>query len=157
MPRTKTNLRPAVIDFDKYHKVMDCSRNNYKNYYDKKTSPRNNLEGLIYYQEKPNSFWKKGKVIKEYPDRSYQIETEEGRVIRRNKLYLKKRGEELELLKEDDLFEEDENSERIDRSFPETTPVNNSNNGSYSLQQKTNSLLTTRQGRVINKPTRYLD
>ncbi|XP_063912261.1 uncharacterized protein K02A2.6-like [Zophobas morio] len=97
VPRSKHHLESQLIERNKFHKEMEQARQKQKKYYDRSTKERPILENLIYYQDKPGTRWKKGKIVKSLNDRSYLIQTEEGKTLRRNKQFLKRRREEIDI------------------------------------------------------------
>ena len=145
VPRTLSNLTPQIIETSKFHRAMEKSRENSKRYYDRNTKARPDLNNLIYYQEKPGSCWKEGKIISKYPDRSYKIETQNKKFLRRNKQFLRRRGEEVEVLEDSENDEETEALESSDGNKPIIpTPAN------AQIEYR------TRYGRRVNKPRRFI-
>lgn len=101
--KTKDMLEPKLINKIELHEKIKNAQSNYKRYYDKRTTyyPEFQKGDLIYYQTKPMSTWKKGRILEKEKDRTYQILTEDGYKLRRNKHFIKRRGEEVEIMQEE--------------------------------------------------------
>lgn len=158
VPRTRKSLEPETINKRKYQDKMVQARNRYKRNYDKNTRTRREIKNKeIYYQGKPKSIWKKGKILGRQSERSFTIENEEGRVLRRNRHFLKDRYNNTKSNQHDlyikELEEDDEMSPEAKRNNLESNDVNKDNN----VERPSNNVTRTRLGRVVNKPQRYKD
>lgn len=151
VPRIKRQLQPRTINKARFHEKLTTARNRYKNYYDRHCKSRPEIENSdIYYQEKPNSLWKKGKIISREGERSYTIENESGRTIRRNKQFLKNRSNADDKFYRNidipifDMFDDNVSDVPVDKSMP-----------GESGKSTDTSQVMTRSGRMVIKPIKY--
>lgn len=90
-------LKPKLVNNRDVSNTLTNHQVNASKYYDKKcVSFRQEFQknDLIWYQEKPKSVWKKGKILNCLRDRTYKINDEKGRCIIRNKFYIRSRNEQ---------------------------------------------------------------
>lgn len=81
-----------ILEPEEIKKRIDDNKNRSKIYYDKGAVKRNELQvgQEIWYRKLPQSDeWSKGKIIEDTGNRSFNIETEEGAVLRRNEVFLR--------------------------------------------------------------------
>ena len=96
----------------------------------------------------------KGKVVEKLPQpRSYLVETERGTKVRRNRRHLLKTNENVDLVPEDDIYEDIVPSDLPPTPhttfLPATRPVTSTDTASSRYH------CTTRSGRDVNKPDFY--
>lgn len=74
---------------------MKKTRSKTKLYHDRNTRSKLqfNTNQNFYHYNQPRSLWKQENIIQKEKGLTYQIKVENGNVIRRNKVFLKKRGE----------------------------------------------------------------
>lgn len=90
-------LKPKLINNRDVSNTLTNHQVNASKYYNKKCiSTRQEFQknDLVWYQEKPKSVWKKGKITNYLRDRTYTINDENGRCIIRNKFYIRSRNEQ---------------------------------------------------------------
>ncbi|KAJ3650969.1 hypothetical protein Zmor_017041 [Zophobas morio] len=159
MPRTKEQLTPQLINKERYHIKLKEARDKQKFYYDRHTTnrPEFEIKEKIYYQEKPGSIWKPGEIVKKEKDRSYTIKTARGTILRRNKIHLRRRGEEVEVYQNDTEQEERIPNETTNQRDPPISNPTSPDPPNAKTQDITGNLYTTRYGRIITQPIRFGD
>lgn len=62
-----------------------------KRSYDRRTRPLSKLSPgqNVYFQKQPNNTWKQGKIVKEVAERSYELQSTDGAVYRRNRTHIR--------------------------------------------------------------------
>lgn len=162
IPRTKKNLQPKPVNKKFYQEKMVQSRDRYKKHYDRHTKIRQDIRSdEVYYQEKPKSQWKKGRIIRREGERSYTIENETGRTLRRNRHFLKNRynnkfTQRNHFLKFDELENEIQEIPEVSQNNVQNENCITNNQPNDNNPDNTNNQ-RTRLGRFIVKPVRFRD
>lgn len=159
LPRTKEMLKPKVIHEKEYYIKMNRAREKYKEYYDTRSKLRQefNENDKVYYQEKPRSEWKRARITEKEDDRTYKIITEEGRILRRNKQFLKRRDDRQECIERQNNIEINIQDEQEIENRTPCPSVTNNINDSKQVTNADTSRFVTRSGREIKTPSKFKD
>lgn len=92
MPIIEKNLNSQTINQKAYNAKLNEKIENSKIYYNSKGVKKlSDIEigSSVWYQDKPKSTWKQGKVVEKIRFRTYKVEKEDGRQITRNRIFIK--------------------------------------------------------------------
>lgn len=124
-------------------------------YYDRGSKPRMpfHLGQTVRFKFDDSSDWRKGRIYNILPNRSYEIQTEDGSIRRRTSKHVRSTSEPPIIITDDD---EDPATDFNPTSSSQPVSVSNSVSVSNPFHSAP-PLITTRSGRIINRPARYRD
>ncbi|KXJ17262.1 hypothetical protein AC249_AIPGENE8700 [Exaiptasia diaphana] len=148
LPTTNTLLQPKVVEKEAEQIKMKKQQQRQAHYYDRKARELTPLHVGDTVRMKPftlgDKSWKKGLVTARIDDRSYMVENQDGRPMRRNRVHLRKSNESSAAQAHDDP----EIEQRLEKGNTEDTQEQN-----IPGEEQ----IVTRSGRPVRKPVYLKD
>ena len=172
LPTIPVNLKPEAQDVQRVREKLEEEKKRAKKYYDRGTVLLKPLTRRDVIRVRYGKTWKPAKLVSQVTPRSYNIQMENGNIVRRNRKFLQKTREKDQFqVQPEDVDDEDNRpgpAEEVIHPRPsptcnppprETFPQNvNPNPGPINHSPKSTPLgaIRTRAGRIV-KPPGYLD
>ena len=154
VPIAQARLKPQTVKPSDLKQKMDKLKSKQKQYFDKNTKQLQPLEIDTSIRMQTGKIWAPGRVISKHSERSYNIQTHNGAIYRRNRQHLIKTREPVADFQPNILDNPQEPIPLI------TTPVATSNTLSHPSKIRNSGngnsgQYFTRSGRLAKPSTRY--
>ena len=152
LPTASDWLTPKIEKGENVTKLVNNKRKKAKYYYDRNSCSLRDLRiNEIVHVQPLNSkhLWNLGKVLLQYASRSYVVEVD-GKLITRNRKFLRTRSESHIVLPVFDNFNFDDSSNCQDRNVNVTDPPTRNQSNKFSKVKRTRT-------RVIKPPPTFQD
>lgn len=176
--RTRTRLpMPNILlktpHCDQIQKNLETAKSRQAHYYNRNTRPREPLEEgtTVRFKNTDDSEWRKGQIVTALPNRSYEIQAEDGSIKRRTSKHVRISSEPPIILNDSgpanheprNFHPQDEITNDIERPHEtgyHTTPISTTLANEHQTQAENHvrdNPTVTRYGRTVRKPVRYRD